>query len=101
MKYERARSLLTILLPVLLAGAAGCGSSAGQQTGGTGGATGGSPGNLDSGADGAADSFVLSWQDDFDTLDATAWQLQTSTFGGNEAQFTAQNAAVTNGILTI
>ena len=44
---------------------------------------------------------MLSWQDDFDTLDATAWQLQTFTFGGNEAQFTPENAAVANGILTI
>jgi beta-glucanase (GH16 family) len=49
----------------------------------------------------AAGSFVLSWRDDFDTLDSSAWQLQTFTFGGNEAQFTPQNAAVANGILTI
>jgi endo-1,3-1,4-beta-glycanase ExoK len=100
MQYERLRNLSNLLLPVLLAGAAGCGSSASQQTSGAGGstATGGSSGNLDSGS---ADSFVLSWQDDFDTLDATAWQLQTFTFGGNEAQFTPQNATVTDGILTI
>ena len=44
---------------------------------------------------------MLSWQDDFDTLDTSAWQLQTFTFGGNEAQFTPQNATVANGILTI
>ena len=100
MQYERLRNLSNLLLPVLLAGAAGCGASANQQTSGAGGstATGGSSGNLDSGS---ADSFVLSWQDDFDTLDATAWQLQTFTFGGNEAQFTPQNATVANGILTI
>ena len=103
MRYERLRTLLNVLLPVLVVGTAGCGSSAGQQAGGTGGsaATDGASGNLDAGADGAADSFVLSWQDDFDTLDPTAWQLQTFTFGGNEAQFTPQNAAVSNGILTI
>lgn len=85
----------TFLL-ALTAATLGCGSSAGQQSG-----TGGSSGNLDSGADGAAGDFVLSWQDDFDTLDPTAWQLQTFTFGGNEAQFTPQNAAVANGLLTI
>jgi len=49
----------------------------------------------------AAGDFLLSWQDDFDTLDASAWQLQSFTFGGNEAQFTPQNAAVSNGVLTI
>ena len=40
--------------------------------------------------------FTLAWQDDFDTLDLSAWQLQTFTFGGNLAQF-PQNAAVANG----
>jgi beta-glucanase (GH16 family) len=43
----------------------------------------------------------LSWQDDFNTLDLSAWQLQTFTFDGNQAQFSTQNATVTNGILTI
>jgi endo-1,3-1,4-beta-glycanase ExoK len=97
MPDERLQRHLNAILLVLAAGAIGCGSSAGQQSGGTG----GSSGALDAGADGASDPFVLSWQDDFDTLDATAWQLQTFTFGGNEAQFTPQNAAVANGILTI
>ena len=78
----------------------GCGSSGTVQPGGTGGTSGGSSGGS-SGGDAGAGSFVLSWQDDFDTLDTTAWQLQTFTFGGNEAQFTPQNAAVANGILTI
>ncbi|HTQ06163.1 MAG TPA: glycoside hydrolase family 16 protein [Polyangiaceae bacterium] len=45
--------------------------------------------------------FVLSWQDDFDVLDASAWQLQTFTFDGNDAQFSTSNAAVANGVLTI
>jgi beta-glucanase (GH16 family) len=49
----------------------------------------------------AAGSFVLSWEDDFDALDLTAWQLETFTYAGNEAQFSTQNAAVANGVLTI
>jgi endo-1,3-1,4-beta-glycanase ExoK len=51
--------------------------------------------------DSAAGPFVLSWEDDFNTLDPSAWQLQTFTYGGNEAQFSTQNATVSNGILTI
>jgi endo-1,3-1,4-beta-glycanase ExoK len=47
------------------------------------------------------DAFVLAWQDEFDTLDPSAWQLQTFTFGGNLAQFSTQNASVSNGILTM
>ena len=54
----------------------------------------------DGGVDGAT-PFALSWQDDFDTLDPSAWQLQTFTFGGNLAQFSTQNASVANGILTM
>jgi endo-1,3-1,4-beta-glycanase ExoK len=56
---------------------------------------------LDGSAGDAGGSFVLSWQDDFDTLDLTSWQLQTFTYAGNEAQFSTQNAAVANGILSI
>jgi endo-1,3-1,4-beta-glycanase ExoK len=60
----------------------------------------GGAGSSGSNAD-AGDAFTLAWQDDFDTLDLTAWQLQTFTFGGNLAQFSTQNASVANGILTI
>jgi beta-glucanase (GH16 family) len=94
------RALPSLLVSsALLAAMASCGPASAGGTGGAGGsfASGGSSGT----SDGAADPFVLSWQDDFDTLDASAWQLQTFTFGGNEAQFTPQNAAVANGILTI
>ncbi len=56
---------------------------------------------LDASVGDAAGSFVLSWQDDFDTLDLTSWQLQTFTYAGNEAVFSTKNAAVTNGILSI
>jgi endo-1,3-1,4-beta-glycanase ExoK len=94
MRDQRMRGMSKVVLPVLLTAAAGCGSSSGQQPGGTG----GSSGSLDGGA---SDSFVLAWQDDFDTLDTSAWQLQTFTFAGNAAQFTPQNAAVANGVLTI
>jgi beta-glucanase (GH16 family) len=55
----------------------------------------------EAGPDAGGGSFVLSWQDDFDTLDTSMWQLQTFTFAGTEAQFSTQNAAVANGILTI
>jgi endo-1,3-1,4-beta-glycanase ExoK len=87
---------------LLLVTLAACGPEA-AQPGGTGGApaTGGTSGSVDGAADAGGDPFVLSWQDDFDALDTSAWQLQTFTFGGNEAQFTPQNAAVANGILTI
>jgi beta-glucanase (GH16 family) len=63
---------------------------------------GSTPGEGDAAVDGAAGgSFALSWEDDFDTLDLTAWQLQTFTYAGNEAQFSTQNASVANGVLTI
>ena len=82
---------------------AACNSSGGAATHDAGGnATGGTSGSATDG--GAADGpgpFTLAWQDDFDTLDLSAWQLQTFTFGGNLAQFSTQNAAVANGILTI
>jgi endo-1,3-1,4-beta-glycanase ExoK len=82
---------------------AACGPASSQPASGTGGSpgAGGSAGAVDTGVDGGGDPFVLSWQDDFDTLNTSAWQLQNFTFGGNEAQFTPQNAAVANGILTI
>lgn len=44
-------------------------------------------------------SFVLAWEDDFDTLDPTLWGLQTFTWDGNLAQFSTTNATVSDGIL--
>jgi hypothetical protein len=67
-------------------------SSGGKATGGS--ATGGQ------GAGGTG-PFVLSWQDDFNTLDTSTWQLQTFTWDGNQAQFSTENATVNGGILTI
>ncbi len=92
-----------LFLAALLVSLAGCGSSASRQAAGTGGSpgAGGNSGSPDAGGGGAGDPFVLAWQDDFDTLDTSAWQLQSFTFGGNEAQFTPQNASVANGVLTI
>ncbi|MBN1606229.1 MAG: glycoside hydrolase family 16 protein [Polyangiaceae bacterium] len=46
-------------------------------------------------------SFVLAWQDDFDTLDTSLWELQTFSWDGNLAQFSTANATVANGLVTI
>src|SRR6476661_6411458 len=90
MRHPRPWTFTRASCSLLLALLVGCGSTAGRQT---------SDAATDGG--GGGDVFTLSWQDDFDTLDNSAWQLQTFTFGGNEAQFTPQNAAVANGVLTI
>jgi len=82
-----------------VAGSGGADGSAPAQDGAAGGDSGAAADGA--GGDASADQFVLSWQDDFDTLDTTRWELQSFTFGGNEAQFTPENAAVANGILTI
>ncbi len=76
--------------------AAGAAGRAGTAAGGGGGLAGGEMGGT-----GGASPFVLAWQDDFDVLDTSAWQLQTFTWDGNQAQFSAENAAVSNGILTL
>jgi len=91
----------------LAAGASSGGAEAGGVSGASGSTAGVSGGAAASGglagADGgaASDPFVLSWQDEFDTLDSAAWQLQTFTYDGNEAQFSSENASVANGVLTI
>ena len=85
MLHARVRSAGLLLLAFVLGASPGCGSSS-PAAPATGTGTGGTAG------DGGPDPFVLAWQDDFDTLDATRWQLQTFTFGGNLAQFTPQNA---------
>ena len=73
------------------AGSAGVSVAAGASTGSAGAAG-------SAGADGA---FTLAWQDDFDTLDASAWELENFTYDGNQATFTPENATVASGILTI
>jgi len=68
------------------------GSSGGNP--GTGGATAMPP------ASGGA-SFTLAWEDDFDALDLSRWALQTHSWDGNLALFSATNASVDDGILSI
>jgi endo-1,3-1,4-beta-glycanase ExoK len=48
-----------------------------------------------------ADGFELAWQDDFDALDASRWQLMTHTWDTNLAQFSTANASVGNGLLSL
>jgi len=95
--------LRVVITPFLFAAlGVACSSSNGDSANDAGGnATGGTSGATDGGATDGPEPFTLAWKDDFDTLDLSAWQLQTFTFGGNLAQFSTQNAAVANGILTI
>ncbi|HZL20309.1 MAG TPA: glycoside hydrolase family 16 protein [Polyangia bacterium] len=111
----RGGTRVVVVASVLLSALAlGCGTtpaaSAGGQAGndgaaagaaGIGGAAGAGAAGADGGSADAGDAFTLAWQDDFDTLDLTVWQLQTFTYGGNLAQFSTQNASVADGILTI
>ena len=43
----------------------------------------------------------MAWQDDFDALDTSAWQAQSFTWDGNQAQFTPQNVSVSSGKLNL
>ena len=76
-------------------------ATSGTATAGDAGSDGGSANGTDAGSDGSTGPFVLSWEDDFNTLDLSAWQLETFTYAGNEAEFSTQNAAVASGVLTI
>lgn len=86
--HDRCSSLahLSALALVLLASTA-CGSSA----------TSGPEGPPAS----SSGSFVLAWQDEFDTFDSSLWALQTFSWDGNLAQFTPNNASVADGKVTI
>jgi endo-1,3-1,4-beta-glycanase ExoK len=82
----------------------GSGTVAGQgETGGTGGTADPSDASaVGSGGTGAQNgSFVLAWQDEFDSLDASLWELQTFSWDGNLAQFSTANATVADGVVTI
>lgn len=53
------------------------------------------------GSDGSRDgTFELAWEDPFDTVDLTRWQLMTHSWDGNLAQF-GDNATVSDGILSL
>ncbi len=46
-------------------------------------------------------TFELAWEDEFDSIDMTRWQLMTHSWDGNLAQFVAENASVADGILSL
>jgi beta-glucanase (GH16 family) len=99
-RFDASPSLLSAFLFASFGAGCDAGShsaSSGTHVGAGGGATG------SGGADGGPSngSFTLAWEDDFNTLDLSAWQLQDFTYAGNLAQFSTQNASVANGILTI
>ncbi len=49
----------------------------------------------------ASGTFELAWEDPFDVVDLTRWDLMTHSWDGNLAEFTAENAATSNGILNL
>jgi endo-1,3-1,4-beta-glycanase ExoK len=69
--------------------------------GGTNGGQGGSGAGNNAGRGGDDAHFTLAWQDDFDTLDTSKWELENFTWEGNQAQFTPDNASVADGLLTL
>ncbi len=76
--------------------------SGGASTGGT--PTGGAPtGGSGDGGTGAAvtGDFELAWEDSFDTVDLSRWELMTHSWDGNLAQFGAENATASGGILSL
>ncbi len=51
--------------------------------------------------DGASGTYTLLYRDDFETLDASRWELMTHSWGSNLAVFSPETAKVENGVLTI
>lgn len=109
MKSRQLRVLSTLTIAAGLAACSssnsntqGTGGSSNLGTGGTNNVAGASNGGKSNDA-GASDAgpFVLSWQDDFNTLNSSMWSLMTFTFATNLAQFSTQNASVADGILTL
>ncbi len=49
----------------------------------------------------AGGEFELAWEDPFDTLDLSRWELMTHSWDGNLAQFTSENASASGGILSL
>ena len=57
------------------------------------------PGNGDTGTD---NNFTFQWQDDFDALDNSRWEISDNhTWGGNQALFIEENAIFDNGQLIL
>jgi hypothetical protein len=54
-----------------------------------------------SGNTGTDSSFTLQWKDDFDSWDQNRWEKATHTFGGNNCDFTPENAVFKNGCLIL
>ena len=77
--------------------------TAGASTGGSDGGTGGieTGGSGDGGPGGTGGGFELAWEDQFDTVDLSRWELMTHSWEGNLAQFTAENATANGGILSL
>ncbi|HWA78246.1 MAG TPA: glycoside hydrolase family 16 protein [Polyangiaceae bacterium] len=77
-------------------------SSGGTSSGGaTGGAGVAGQGGLAQGGTAGSGPFVLSWEDDFSTLNPSLWQEQNFSYEGNEATFNPGNATAQNGIVTM
>ncbi|MGE5786493.1 MAG: family 16 glycosylhydrolase [Myxococcales bacterium] len=47
------------------------------------------------------DPFVQVWKDDFDSFDASKWELMTHSWEGNLAQFSTDNVSVASGVLSV
>jgi endo-1,3-1,4-beta-glycanase ExoK len=80
------------------------GASGGAPGGETGGAAGHPPSDpqpAEGPAGAATGTFELAWEDPFDAVDLTRWELMTHTWDGNLAQFSAENAAVSDGVLSL
>ena len=68
---------------------------------GSGGAVAIDPGAPSADAGASPGHFDLAWEDGFDSLDLTRWELMTHSWDGNLAQFSATNATVDGGILSL
>lgn len=106
------RPSLLLFVSIFSAGAlfAGCSANEleplnpGSGTGGdaaTGGATAGLGGTTAPGMPPSDENFELVFRDDFDSLDATRWQLMTHSWPGNLAHFSPTAVKVENGEMTI
>src|SRR5207244_2232959 len=91
-------------VPADPAGTAGNGSSTGGASRAGGGTASGGDSSRAGGPSTTAprdEDFKLLFRDDFDSFDASRWQLMTHSWASNLALFSIQAAAVTDGMLTI